>query len=182
MNYEDRRFYHYRPRPVGGDIVVSLDDEAIYLATNTKSIKMAFDTIASVRTVFRPASLFLKKYIVTLQDKKGMKVSFSNVTFRGLAEQIDKNAEFDPFVHELLTKLKPYKVESFSGEPAWRFYPICFLSLALVLMGINVVYNANSLWLKPVLAVIVAYIAYTSWQWFTNNKPKKMLAIPPKTL
>jgi hypothetical protein len=176
--YADRHFYHYRPRPIGGDIVVSQDDEAIYLATTIKSVKMAFNTVKSVRISFRPASLFLKKYIVTLRDIAGNKVSFSNVTFRGLAEQVDKNAEFDPFVHVLLTKLKAFNIKASSGEPPWLYYPVCVLCLGLTLMGLKVVVSslAQPLWFSATMIVIFTYICYTMMQWVKLNKPTEMKA------
>lgn len=184
--YEDMLHYRFRPRSVGGEMALSLDDDALEIRGASKLIRIQYNEITEVKITFRPTSFLNKRYMVFVKDNRGARLKFTNVTFRGFGEIIEQNESFIPLVQGLHAKLKPFtkNITFFKGEPTWRYYSVSALSLAMILMGLNVTFKLGSqnIWLGLSIAAITAYMAIIMWQWVSNNKPRSYDGVLHKDL
>lgn len=183
-DHEGRPTFRHRPKMVGSETVLTLEDRDLAWTDGRLSGKVPLHQVDYVRLTFRPSNLYLKRYRFELRQRLGQRIWFSNVSWRGMVEIEAHDAAYSAFVREVLAavaKASP-KARFLAGEPLWRYIAMAAasgcLGLALAYLAFHGLRAAN--W---GLVGIVAFMGlYAAWQmslWLRKNPPAAFDPLKP---
>lgn len=168
--------YSFRPRPIGGALTLTLTSHALEVSGGMKVIKLNFVDITRVQLVYRPSSLLQPRYMLYVRDRNGARLKVANATYRGLAELVMQEAEFNAFLAIFLTKI-PKTALRFRGETPGRYNlarVACFGVVTFTLFALYKLLILPHMLGFFSLSLVAAYVFYCLYLWLKLNKTTRL--------
>jgi hypothetical protein len=169
--------YRYRPRMMGGDVVLALAPDALEWGSGMRTGRLAYGDIKRVRLAFQPSNLMTRRCVCEIWPKSGGKLTVSSSSARSLLDSTDHGPEFRAFVTTLVRKVGEAggaaRLEA--GMAAWRWWPMMTVTVVLLagafVLGLRALYTGETVFGVAVLG----FCALLGWQMgnlIARNRPQ----------
>jgi hypothetical protein len=168
--------YHFRPRLVGGEVACKLGENLAEFIVGIRETRVAYPMITRVRLSYRPTNMSMRRYIVEIWPRGGVKVEVASVSFLPSLEVRDHSPEFRRFVEELHRRIIAARgeCEFVAGFPAWRWWPLAIVGVASAIGGVVALFFALSTgqWFGTALLLgLGGFFLWQIWALVTRNRP-----------
>lgn len=181
--------YRYRPRMMGGDVVLALAPDALEWGSGMRTGRLAYGDIKRVRLAFQPSNLMTKRCVCEIWPQSGGKLTVSSSSARSLLDSTDHAAEFRAFVTTLVRKVGAAGggTRLDAGMVAWRWWPMMVITVVILggafVLGLRALYTGETVFGVAVLG----FCALLGWQMgnlIRRNRPQIFSpdAVPPGVL
>jgi hypothetical protein len=168
--------YAFRPKLVGGDVMCSLGEHSALFMVGFRETRVAYPMIARVRLSYRPSNMSMKRYLMEIWPRGGIRVDVASVSFLPSLEVRDHAKEYRRFVIELHRKIAQARGDCVfeAGFPAWRWWPLAAVGVAAAIAGAIIMFLAltGGQWLASlVIAGVGGFFLWQVWAMVMRNRP-----------
>lgn len=174
---------------MGGEVLCRLGEHSVEFIVGIRETRVAYPMISRVRLSYRPTNMSLRRYILEVWPRGGMRVEVASVSFLPSLEVRDHSPEFRRFVEELHRRIVAARgeCEFVAGFPAWRWWPLAGVGAVSAVAGaVALIYALISGQFLGALLLIGlgGFFLWQVWAMVSRNRPATYLpeAIPEYVL
>lgn len=181
--------YATRPDALSKDVIVRIAGSEIVRDDGDVVAHYLFIDVNTMRLAFDPSRAETGRYRCDLELVTGNAISFTNLSWRGIADFEDRSNDYAAFVQRLARTLADANpaCRFLAGKPPWSYWlQIVFvgaalMALATVLASFGVAYIGATAWAKLALAAILTPVLV---RWIRRNRERRFdpRAIPEAIL
>jgi len=168
--------YHFRPRLLGGEVLCRLGEHSVEFIVGIRETRVAYPMISRVRLSYRPTNMSLRRYILEVWPRGGIRVEVASVSFLPSLEVRDHSPEFRRFVEELHRRIVAARgeCEFVAGFPAWRWWPLAGVGAVSAVAGAVALFYAlisGQLLGALLLVGLGGFFLWQVWAMVSRNRP-----------
>lgn len=169
--------YAHRPKPIGGEVGFRLFDRNLAVHSMNKIDTIWLGAVSSIQLLYAPNNFSRHAFKITLRMSDGRSVSFTNVSWKGLANVEQQDEAYNTFVRTLIADIAQAnpQVKLIAGRGVWPWRIMAgFTAVALVGM-VGFVLRALTLGEYPAAFFAALVVAGAVWQmepFVRRNRPR----------
>ncbi len=169
--------YHFRPRLIGSEVFCKLSAHSAEFLVGIRQTRVAYPMIERLRLSYRPTNMSMRRYIMEIWPRGGLKVEVASVSFLANLEVRDQSAEYRNFVQVLHRKIVESRgeCEFVAGFPAWRWWPLAGIGAVSAVAGVVALFYAivsGQLLGALLLIGLGSFFLWQIWAMVARNRPR----------
>ncbi len=181
--------YAYRPSLLGAAWEFALTDTGIDWVAGSKSGRLPFRNIRTVRMSYKPASMQPHRFVTELWADGAPKLQVVSISWKSMVEQERLDPHYSAFIRELHRRLALAAPQTRfeQGSNPLKYWPglIVFVIMALALAALLARGLAAGAWQGAgIVGVFLALFLWQGGNFFRRNRPGAYRpdALPPEVM
>ena len=181
--------YAYRPSLLGAAWEFVLTDTGIDWVAGSKSGRLPFRNIRTVRMSYKPASMQPHRFVTELWADGAPKLQIVSISWKSMVEQERLDPHYSAFIRELHRRLALAAPQARfeQGSNPLKYWPglIVFVIMALALAALLARGLAAGAWQGAgIVSVFLALFLWQGGNFFRRNRPGvyRPDALPPEVM
>lgn len=177
MSEQQKPFYSYRARPMGGASEFQLSQQTLDWSMGTQSGQIAYTMIRHIRLGYKPTTMAGARYMAEIWATNAPKLLLYSTSVESLINTKDQGAEYSAFLRELHARMAEAGARTIyqSGFAAWRWWAAVVVAILTMIAVLYVAVRGfviGEYLVAGGIALLGLWFLWQVWNIVLRNRPR----------